>query len=249
MALMIAAILGGGITHLPQALASREIRFSIGLSLMTSSISTAICILLAIPAAYALTRLRIPCRRLVEILLELPLSLPHLILGFALLVMFSSPWGKALRNAGFPVIFSANGVIVAQLAVNLPLAIRLIRTAFSEVDPRLEVIAGTLGASWWKRFLTITLPLSRNAILSAIVLVWSRALGEFGAALMVAGVTRMKTETLPGSIYLNVSAGNNEMALAAASILLFISALSLGLMALLDRSGRHTRIKETDQIW
>lgn len=247
--LLILTVVAGGIANLPQALASREIRFSIGLSLWTASASTILCILMAMPVAYALTRLRLPCRRLIEVVLELPLSLPHLILGFSLLIIFSSSWGKALRDAGFPVVFNAAGVIIAQIAVNLPLAIRLIRTAFSEVDLRLELIAGTLGATWWKRFLTITLPLSWNAILSAVVLVWSRALGEFGAALMLAGVTRMKTETLAGSIFLNVSAGNNNMALAAATLLLFISALSLGLTGLLNRSGKHTRIKEDDRIW
>jgi molybdate transport system permease protein len=188
-------------------------------------------------------------KRLIEVVLEIPLSLPYLVLGLALLILFSSPWGKAMKDAGFRVVFSANGIIMAQLIVNLPLAIRMLRTAFSEIDLRLEYIAATLGASRWKCFSKITLPLARNGILSAVVMVWSRAIGEFGATLMLVGVTRMKTETLPGSIYLNVSTGDNDMALAAATILLFISSLSMVLSGLFSRADRHRRIRGGDSYW
>lgn len=249
LAIAILTIIAGGITKLPEALSSAEVRFSIGLSLRTAGVSTAACILIAIPVAYALTRLRLPFRRLIEVILEVPLSLPYLVLGLALLIVFSSGWGKALRDAGFRVVFSSNGIIIAQLIVNVPLAIRMVRTAFSEVDLRLESIAATLGASRWRCFSTVTLPLSRNAILSALVLVWSRAMGEFGATLMLVGVTRMKTETLPGSIYLNVATGDNDMALASATILLIISAFSLVLAGLLNLPGKHSRIKGADVVW
>lgn len=224
-------------------------RFAIGLSLKTATVSTAVCLLLAVPVAYALTRLRLPLKRLIEVVLELPLSLPYLVLGLALLIVFSSPWGKALRDAGFRVVFSVGGIIMAQIIVNLPLAIRMVRTAFSEVDLRLEYIAATLGASRWRCFSTVTLPLARNSILGALVMVWSRAIGEFGATLMLVGVTRMKTETLPGSIYLNVSTGDNGMALASATILLLISALALVLTSLLNRAERQGRLKGGEASW
>jgi molybdate transport system permease protein len=249
LALAMLTIVAGGTARLPEALASEEVRFAIGLSLRTGSVSTLICMLLALPVAYALTRLYLPFRRLIEVVLELPLSLPYLVLGLALLIVFSSPWGKALRDAGFRVVFSANGIVMAQLIVNLPLAIRMVRTAFSEVDLRLEYIAATLGASRWKCFRTITLPLAKNSILGALVMVWSRAIGEFGATLMLVGVPRMKPETLPGSIYLNVSTGDNRMALASATILLIISALSLFLTGLLGRADRHGRLKGGEASW
>lgn len=95
------------------------------------------------------------------------------------------------------------------------------------MDIRLEFLAGTLGADEWKRFVTITLGLSRGAIVSAGMLAWSRALGEFGATLMLVGVTRMVTETLPASIYLNISTGDNDMAMASATILIIISLITL----------------------
>lgn len=84
-----------------------------------------------------------------------------------------------------------------------------------------------MGASKWKRFLTITLPLCKNAIISTIILAWSRALGEFGATLMLVGATRMKTETLPASIYLHMATGDMGAAMASATVILFISFVSL----------------------
>ena len=157
-----------------------------------------------------------PCKKLAEIVMELTLSLPYILLGFALLIIFSSPFGKALKEAGFAVVFSPTGIIFAQLIVNLPFAIRMIRTAFNTVNPRVEFVAMTLGATPGEVFRTIILPLCRNAIISTLVLTWARGMGEFGATLMLVGVTRMKTETLAGSIYLSISTGNTETAMATA---------------------------------
>ena len=163
-------------------------------------------------------------------------------------MVFSSDVGKALKNLGFKVVFDRKGIIIAQLTVNLPFAVRLMKNAMSQIDNRLEFIAGTLGASRWERFYTILLPLCVPSIVTMIVLVWSRALGEFGATLMLVGVTRMKTETLPASIYLNISTGENGMAMACAIILLMISAMSLAVTTLLGGiSKQHTRIKDVNE--
>ena len=169
--------------------------------------------------------------------LELTMSLPYIVLGLSMLILFSSPAGKWLKETGFPVVFHQNGVILAQLVVNLPFAVRLCAAAFRGVDRKLECTAGLLGASPAQQFFTVLLPLSKNALISAVILVWSRALGEFGATLMLVGVTRMKTETLPGSIYLAVSTNNLDAALASAFLLLVLSALSLTAASLLGRSS------------
>ncbi len=223
---------------------SDEVRFAIGLSLWTSTISTVVCFLLALLTAFALTKTNMPCKRIANVLLELTLSLPYILLGLALLIIFSSDFGTFLKSMGIRVVFMPLGIVFAQLIVNLPFAIRLIRTAFAGVDPRIEFIAHSLGASHLRSFLTITLPLSQNQLISTFVLTWSRAMGEFGATLMLVGITRMKTETLPGAIYLNISTGNNEMAMATATIMLVISALALVASNLLSKSTLATRVDQ-----
>ena len=148
------------------------------------------------------------------------------------------------EGARFQSILLPSGIVMAHMLVNLPYAVRLIRTAFEASDRRLEFIAQTLGASPWKCFLTILLPLCRGSLTSAFILTWSRALGEFGATLMLVGVTRFKTETLPGSIYLSISTGNNPTAMATAMLMLMISGCTLALAQVLGKSpyGRERQV-------
>ena len=238
----IFAIVAGGISHFGEAISSEEVLFSLHMSVTTSSISTVICLLLSLPTAYALSHVSFPGKRLAEILMELTLSLPYILLGFALLLIFSSPLGKALKEAGFAVVFSPAGIVFAQMIVNLPFAIRMMRTAFVGVNPRVEFVAQTLGAMPWDVFRTIIVPMCRNQIISAFVLTWARGMGEFGATLMLVGVTRMKTETLPGSIYLSISTGNTETAMATAMIMLLVSAFTLVVANVLDRPTGASRV-------
>lgn len=234
----VAIIVLRGLQSLPERITQSETLFALKLSIKSDCISTAACFLLAIPTAYTLTRTNIPGRRVMEILLELTMSLPYIVLGLSLLILFSSPAGKWLKSMGFPVVFSQNGIIMAQLVVNLPFAVKLCSAAFQGVDKKLECVAGLLGASPAQQFWSILLPLSKHALISAVILVWSRALGEFGATLMLVGVTRMKTETLPASIYLAVSTNDLSGALASAFILLCISAISLTVANALSRNGQ-----------
>jgi len=246
IAYALLSIVLGGLPFLPAAIASKEVRFAVGLSVYTASISTLLCVLLSVPSAYALTRTSMPLKKTIQIIMELPLSLPYLVLGLCLLIVFSSDLGKALRDMGFKVVFDKNGIILAQLIVNLPFAVKFMRTAMSEVDERLEFIAGTLGASRWTRFRTVLLPLCRQSVIAMVVLVWSRALGEFGATLMLVGVTRMKTETLPASIYLNISTGDNGMAMASAILIMIISAAAHTITTILNKKNRPlTRMRDT----
>ena len=237
----IFAIVAGGITHFG------EVLFSLRMSVVTSTISTALVMVLAMPTAYALSRTNMPCKRVAEVLMELTLSLPYILLGFALLLIFSSPVGKALKEAGFEVVFEPTGIVFAQLIVNLPFAIRMVRTAFSDVNPRMEFVAKTLGATSGDVFRTIILPQCRNSLISTTVLTWARGMGEFGATLMLVGVTRMKTETLPGSIYLSISTGNNDTAMATAMIMLLLSAATLVIANLLNRPVGASRVGPVGQ--
>lgn len=235
----VAVIAFRGLKSLPECFFRKETLFAMSLSVRSACISTCLCFLLAIPTAYTLTRSRFPGRGLAEMILELTMSLPYLVIGLSLLIIFSSPFGKWLKLQGLPVVFSPNGIVVAQLVVNLPFAIQLVSSAFREIDPKLERTAGLLGATPSRQFFTILLPLCKKSLISAIILVWSRALGEFGATLMLVGVTRMKTETLPASIYLDVSTNDLSGALASAFLLLIISAASLGIANRLARPDRR----------
>lgn len=231
------AVVSGGFPHLLRALTSPEIRAAMVLSLWTSTLSSLICLLLAIPCAYALTFLRCPGQKLWEALLNLPLSLPYLVLGLCLLTTFSSPWGKYLKDLGLRIVFDPKGIVAAHILVNLPFVIHLTADAFRRPDPELALTAQVLGADHLQAFLYVTLPLCRSALVSALLLAWSRGLGEFGATLMLVGVTRMKTETLPGSIYLNISTGDNGLALAAALILLLMSLMIQLITHFVGRKG------------
>lgn len=241
----ISAVMVSGLPCFAETIRSEEILSAFRLSVVTASISTVIVMALALPTAYALTRTDMPFKRLSGLMIELTLSLPYILLGLSLLIIFSSPAGKWLKEQGFKVVFSPAGIVMAHILVNLPYAVRLIRTAFEASDQRLEFIAQTLGASPWKCFLTILLPLCRGSLTSAFILTWSRALGEFGATLMLVGVTRFKTETLPGSIYLSISTGNNPTAMATAMLMLMISGCTLALAQVLGKSpyGRERQVE------
>lgn len=228
-------IFRGGVvftTHLKD----RETLFAVWLSVKTGLISSILCFCVAIPTGYALTHLPVPFSGGIEVILELTMTLPYIVIGLSLLILFSTPAGKMLKAAGFPFVFHQNGIVAAQLAVNLPFAIKLIVMAFQGVNRKLETVAGLLGASRFQQFRTIVLPLCRNTLISSFILIWSRALGEFGATLMLVGVTRMKTETLPGNIYLNVSTNQIDGALASAFLLLILAALSLFISRLVTRT-------------
>ena len=242
MGSLVWAIILGGAPSFALALQSEEVSFAIKMSFMTSTVSTVICMVIALPTAYALTRTNMPFKRFISVLLELTLSMSYLLLGLSLLIIFSSDFGKMLKDMGIKVVFNQLGIVIAQLTVNLPFSIRMVRTAFSGVEERYEYIAQLMGASKFESFITITLPLCKSALVSAFILTWSRGLGEFGATLMLVGVTRMKTETLPGSIYLNISTGNNSMAMATAMITLLISAFLLMLSNLLGGNKIQGRV-------
>jgi len=237
----IVVVLAGLVLYSPlpavaACLWSAEIRFAILLSLATSAISTATCVVLAIPVAYALARYEFFGKRAATLALTLPLTLPPLVAGIALLLFFgATPWGRALDTAGFAVVFTPLGIIVAEVFVNIPYMIRILRSAFCVINPRYEYVAKTLGCTDCSAFTRVTLPMARSGLLAGTVITWAKAMGEFGAVLMLAGATSMRTETLPIALYLNISTGDLDMAVAAATILIVIALATLCAVEYLDR--------------
>ncbi len=224
----LAHIVWKGLAGMTESIASKEIQFAIRISLFTSFTSTLICVVIAIPVAYGLERFNFPGRRLVSVILDIPLSLPPLVCGVALLLLFgTTSFGQSLAEHGLRFIFSVNGIILAQFFIITPYMVRVLKSTIADINPRLEFVARTLGCSQWQAFYKITLPLAKNGIIAGLVISWARAIGEFGCSLMVAGATRMITETLPVALYLNMSIGNLEMAMASATCLIIISLISL----------------------
>ncbi|WP_319507938.1 ABC transporter permease [uncultured Methanolobus sp.] len=212
---------------------SHEIGFAIRLSLITSVISTLICILVSIPVSYAFSRYDFPGKTFITTILDMPMALPPIVAGLGLLLIFgTSTAGQYLTTVGLKFVFTPLGIVMAQFTVNISLMLRIIRSTFDGINPRYEYVAQTLGCTPFQAFMKTTLPLAKNGILAGSVITWSRGMGEFGAVLMLAGATRMKTETLPIALYLNMSSGELDLAIAAATILICISGITLYLFEL-----------------
>jgi molybdate transport system permease protein len=235
----------GVVTHttpdaLVDSLLTGEIRFAIELSIITSAISTLICVLVSVPSAYAIARFDFPGKNIINTILDIPLALPPLVAGVGLLILFgTTSFGEFLEDIGLTFVFTPLGIIVAQFFVNVPYMFRVLRGTFQGINPRYEHVAKTLGCSDTQTFWRVTIPMAKNGLLAGAVITWSKGIGEFGAALMLAGATRMKTETLPISLYLNMSCGALNMAIASATILIVISIVSLFIF---ERYGGFARV-------
>ena len=239
--LTVGSLLWRGIAEMANSLRSPEIWFAIRLSFLTASISTLMCLLMALPIAYGLERFSFRGQQLLGVVFNIPMTLPPIVSGLALLLLFgTTEWGHWLASYGLKFVFTVNGIILAQFFVNISYLIRLLRSSIADINPRYEFVARTLGCSQWQAFRKVVLPLAKNGLLAGVVTTWSRGLGEFGAALMLAGATRMKTELLPISIYLNLSTGDLDLAMAAASILVVFSLLSLLIFEILG--GKQSAI-------
>lgn len=200
------------------------------LSLQVAGLATALCIGYGIPLAWALARRRFPGRGLLEALVTLPLVLPPTVVGYYLLrgLGQSSGFGRFLSDdVGVQLVFTWWGGALAASVLSAPLLIRTAQTAFEQVDPELERVASTLGRSRGAVFWTITVPLALRGIVAGIALAFARAVGEFGATVMVAGNIPGRTRTLSVSVYDAVQAGDLERANASALVLISMSAVSL----------------------
>lgn len=209
------------------ALFSEEILFAIRLSVTTATVATAIAMLLAVPAAYAISRTSFPGKDVVDSLLDLPIVISPIALGAALLVFFSSPVGSGINDHVIRFVFAVPGIVIAQVTVISALAIRLLKSTFDNIDPRYEQVGRTLGCSQAAAFFRITLPLSRDGLIAAAILTWARAVGEFGATVTLAGATALKTETLPVAIFLSLASADVEKAIAVIFVLVIIAVLAL----------------------
>ncbi len=214
--------------NLWRALASPEIRYAIKLSLISCSITGILSLWVAVPAGYLMSRHRFPGRNVVDAILDIPIVLPPLIVGLSLLILFQTAPGRAIQRV-VPVTYAVPGVILAQFSVAAAFAVRAMRITFDQISPRSEQVALTLGCTRGQAFWRVALPEARRGLLTAFTLAWARALGEFGPILVFCGATRMRTEVLSTSVFLELSIGNLEAAVAV-SLLMILAAVAVLLL-------------------
>ncbi len=192
-------------TTLPHRLAEPGVLAALRLSLLTATLATVLCLLLGVPLAWVLARTRFTGRRVVRALVTVPLVLPPVVGGVALLLVFGRRGlvgGWLDRTFGVTLPFSTAGVVLAEAFVAMPFLIIAVEGALRGADARYEEAAATLGATRWTAFRRITLPLVAPGIAAGTVLCWARALGEFGATITFAGNFPGRTQTMPLAIYL-----------------------------------------------
>lgn len=214
---------------------------AIRLSLLVATAAVACSLPAGIALGWVLARARFVGKSLVETVLNLPLVLPPVVTGYLLLVLLGrrGPVGQVLESwLGIRFVFDWKGAALAAAVVSFPLMVRAIRVAFAGVDPRLEQVARTLGASRLDAFFTVSLPLARNGIIAGAVLAFARSIGEFGATIMIAGSIPGETRTIPLFIYDELaSPGGIERSIPLVIVSVVIAGAALLVGEWLERRG------------
>ena len=213
----------------------------ITLSLKVSGVAVLLTMPIAFALAWLLARGRFPGKILLDALVHLPLVLPPVVTGWLLLIAFGNngPAGRWLAEwLGFTFMFSWTGAALAAAIMALPLMVRAMRLSIEAVDPRLEAAARTLGASPWRSFLTVTLPLARPGLLAGAVLGFARSIGEFGATITFVSNIPGETQTIPLAIYGALQLPGNEAAVTRLAIISV--ALSLGALVISEWLARRS---------
>jgi len=225
--------------HILRALGNENIQYAVKLSLISCSLTAILSLWFGVPLGYLLSRFRFPGKGLVEAVLDIPIVLPPLVIGLSLLILFQTPVGRAIDRV-IPVTYAVPSVILAQFAVACAFSVQTMRVTFDQINPRSEQVARTLGCSQARAFWLVTLPEARRGLLTAATLAWARALGEFGPILVFSGATRLKTEVLSTSVFLELSVGNLESAVAV-SMLMILAAVAVLLVVRWFGSGAALR--------
>ncbi|MAT14758.1 MAG: molybdenum ABC transporter permease [Planctomyces sp.] len=197
-----------------------EIRYSIKLTLISCLMSSILSVIVAIPIGYLFSRYNFFGKTVLDAILYVPIVLPPLVLGISLLVLFQFP---PFKNFAPYFVFQIPGVVLAQFMVAAAFSIQMMRATFDQIDPRLERVALTLGCNERQAFSRVCLPQAWHGILTAGTLAWARALGEFGPLLVFAGTTRNKTEVMSVSVFLELSLGHLDAAVAVSLMMVFLA--------------------------
>ncbi|MBN1905365.1 MAG: ABC transporter permease subunit [Deltaproteobacteria bacterium] len=217
---MLAELAQGEVVKSPDM---NKIWFAVRLSLYTATIASIAAIIVSIPVAYLFSRHNFLFKNFFDTLLDLPIVLSPIALGAMLLIFFNTPVGKQINNLFGPFVFEVKGIMLAQFFVVVGLSIRLLKAAFDGIDVEYENIARTLGYGKLRVFFHVLMPLAKKGIISAMLLTWGKAMGEYGATVTLAGATTLKTETIPVAISLSFESVDITSALVFITILVVIS--------------------------
>lgn len=223
-------------------LAKEEIRYAVWLTLLSCTLTALLSVVVAVPAGYLLARCRFPGRRFFDAVIDIPIVLPPLVVGLSLLILFqfwpfTAPLPGTGKTLGELVVYQVPAVILAQFAVAAAFAVRTMKLAFEQCSPRCEEVALTLGCTRFQAFFHAVLPDVSRGMLAAGSMAWARALGEFGPLLVFAGATRRKTEVLSTTVFLELSIGNLE---AAVAVSLYMVLAAVAILLLLRSWGERT---------
>ena len=236
LALLAADILFTSPVHFVDALAKPEIQHAIRLTLISCSISAMLSVWVATPLGYLLSRFSFRGRWLIDTIIDIPMVLPPLVIGLSLLILFHLPVaGTTLERQfqerfGLRVTYAEPAVVLAQFAVACAFAVQTMRVVFDQIDTRAEQVALTLGCRRSQAFLQIALPQAWRGIVAALTIAWARSLGEFGPILVFAGATRMRTEVLSTTVFLELSVGQLEAAVAVSLMMVLAAIAVLGVV-------------------
>ena len=224
------------------ALMKPEIQAAFRLTLLSCTIAAILSLWVATPMGYLLSRYKFPGRRLIDTLVDIPIVLPPLVLGLSLLILFHQPfpviswlfpnndwvlesWLRS--NFNLPVTYHWRAVVLAQFSVSSAFAIRTMRVTFDQINPRAEDVARTLGCTRAQAFLQVALPQAWRGMITATTIAWARALGEFGPIMVFAGTTRFRTEVLSTTVFLELSVGQLDAAVAVSLLMVAMAIVVL----------------------
>lgn len=242
VAMLVADALYTSPVHLVRALGTPEIRYAIWLTLFTSAVSAVLSVLVATPLAYLLSRHEFRGKGLLQALLDIPVVLPPLVVGLSLLILFQTLPARFFEKHFFAVTYAVPGVILAQFAVAAAFAVRVLQAAFNQMTPRSEQVAMTLGCSRAQAFFRVVVPEARRALIAAFAIAWARSLGEFGPVLVFSGATRLRTEVLSTTVFLELSVGRLD---AAVAVSLLMVAIAVIVLLILQRLGSSDALAGT----
>lgn len=215
------------------------------ISVQSAALGTFLAFPIAGLLALTLVRAKIKWKFLLDTLVSIPLAMPPIITGYFLLILFgkNGPLGSMLDTTfGVEIIFTWVAAALAAGLIALPLMVRAIEVTLAEMDPRMELVARSLGASRWYAFWTITIPLCKKGLIASILLGFARGLGEFGATLIIAGNIPGRTQTLPLAMFTELQAGNDNSVLRLILLSLILTFLTLLIHHVLIRK-RKTEAK------
>lgn len=242
--LLIAALIAADLAftsprHFAAALAKPEIQYAIWLTLLSCTISSLLSLWIATPLGYLLSRFNFRGRWLIDTIIDIPVVLPPLVIGLSLLILFHLPFGgtnlerQMQRLIGLRITYAEPAVVLAQFSVACAFAVQTMRITFDQIDTRAEQVALTLGCRRSQAFFQVTMPQAWRGLIAALTIAWARSLGEFGPILVFAGATRMRTEVLSTTVFLELSVGQLEAAVAVSLLMVLASMIVLGIVRLL----------------